>query len=61
MPDGYTYENTFGGWQMCDRCGARVSDYQLHDLWHFNLNLAINQAAQNVRIFWDSAREKEAK
>lgn len=56
--DGYTYENTAGGWSMCDRCGLRVSDEQLHDEWHKNLRLAIVMAASGKVVSWDTYRVK---
>jgi hypothetical protein len=32
--DGFTYENTTGGWHMCNECGARVSDTEKHRASH---------------------------
>lgn len=35
--DGFTYENTVGGWHVCEICGVRVSDPEKHTNWHDGL------------------------
>lgn len=32
--DGFTYEQTAGGWSVCDICGVRVSHELTHQAWH---------------------------
>jgi hypothetical protein len=53
MPDGYTYENTVGGWSMCDICGVRVTDKEKHTAWHLALMGAIVNASRGINAFFE--------
>lgn len=62
--DGFTYEQTAGGWHVCDICGVRVSDEAKHTAWHRGLTAALigmQGAAGGWRIGigfnWPQAKE----
>lgn len=50
--DGFTYEQTFGGWHVCDICGARVSHELTHVAWHEGLTEALMKLTETYPEGW---------
>lgn len=60
--DGFTYEQTAGGWSVCDICGVRVSDEVKHTKWHAALTHALLNATGGIWVMtgWNVPPAKEA-
>lgn len=50
--DGFTYEQTFGGWHVCDVCGVRVSNALTHTEWHEGLTEVLRKLTETDPEGW---------